>query len=73
MIEKADLRDLSIRWTRSKSAEIRVSAVAVLVAVLLEAWRCPVLVGCFHLAHSRLVALCLGSRKVEVAWVAYRG
>lgn len=71
MIEKADLRNLLMRWTRSKDAEILVAAAAaVLVAVLLEAWRCPVLVDCFHSAHSRLLALCSGSRKIGVA---YRG
>ena len=71
MIGKADLRHLLVRWCRSKSAKILVSAAAaVLVAVLLEAWRCPVLVDCFRSAHSRLLALCPGSRKVGVA---YRG
>ena len=59
-----------MRWTRSKSLETLVfAAAAVLVAVWLEAWRCPVWVHCFHSAHSRLVALCLGSRKVRVAYL----
>ena len=69
MIGKDGLRSLLMCWSRSKSAEIFVSAAAaVLVAVLLEAWRCPVLVDCFQSAHSRLLALYSGFRTVEVAY-----